>query len=116
MKPAPTYESSRFLKKLDEEIDIHLSDTTLTVSRLTRLIGMSRTDLHRKLKGAVGMSASGYIRKVRLEKAAEMLQKESESSIYQIAMEVGFENQSYFSKRFKEMFGRKPVEWRYKNQ
>lgn len=43
---------------------------------MTRFVGMSRTDLHRKLEKTVGMSATEYIRFVRLYKAAELLIKE----------------------------------------
>ncbi len=102
----------RFLLYLDTQIEAHLSDHSLNVHRLLRLVGMSRSDLHRKLGSTVGMSTTEYLRQKRLDKAAELLREEPEWSVYQVAHEVGFENQSYFSKRFKEVFGRCPVAWR----
>lgn len=101
-----------FLEQIDAEIEPHLTDSTLTVKRLLRIIGMSRTDLHRKLGGSVGMSTTAYIRRKRLEKAAELLKEQPDWSIYQVALEVGFDNQSYFTRRFKEVFGRCPGAWR----
>lgn len=112
MKIAPYPTQERFLQTLDSQIETHLSDHTLTVKRLLRLVGMSRSDLHRKLEKTVGMSTTEYVRQKRLEKAAELLKQKSEWSVYQVALEVGFENQSYFSRRFKEVFGRCPGAWR----
>lgn len=105
----------QFLLTLNSQIEIHLSDSNLTINKMTRLVGMSRTDLHRKLEKTVGMSASEYIRFVRLHKAAELLIKEPEWSIYRISLEVGFINQSYFTRRFHELFGVCPVMFREQN-
>ena len=102
----------RFLDQLDFQLQKHLADDKLSVRRLTRLVGMSRSDLHRKLTATVGMSTTAYMRKFRLQKAAELLVNQPEWSIYQIALEVGFSSQSYFSRRFKEVFGQCPAEWR----
>ena len=105
----------QFLMNLNGQIEKHLSDNNLTINRMTRLVGMSRTDLHRKLEKTVGMSASEYIRFVRLHKAAELLINEPEWSIYQVSLEVGFINQSYFTRRFHELFGVCPVIFREQN-
>ncbi len=105
----------RFLLNLDTQIEAHLSDHSLNVHRLLRLVGMSRTDLHRKLNRLVGMSVTEYVRQKRLDKAAELLREEPDWSVYQVAHEVGFENQSYFTMKFKEAFGRCPVAWRGSN-
>ena len=51
MKTTPPATSTRFLEYLNSEIESHLADSTLTVKRLLRLIGMSRTDLDRKSVG-----------------------------------------------------------------
>jgi AraC-like DNA-binding protein len=97
-----------FLSSLDFRIEEHLTDAAFSVKKLLRLVGMSRTDLHRKLNKTVGMSATKYIRQVRLEKAAELFKNEPRRSVHQVAREVGFENQNYFSKQFEEVFGRRP--------
>lgn len=100
-----------FLKKLNDQLQQHLSDEKLNVQRLTRLIGMSRTDLHRKLSSTVGMSTTEYIRHFRLQRAAQLLDVNPEWTVHRVAMEVGFDNQSYFSRRFKEVFGVCPKNW-----
>ena len=84
----------------------------LTVQKLVRLIAMSRTDLHRKLTNTVGMSATEYVRRIRLFKASVLLLERPDLSIYQVALEVGFNSQSYFTKRFREIFGENPTSWR----
>jgi AraC-like DNA-binding protein len=114
MKTTPHPAQERFLKNLDHQIEPHLTDPSLTVKRLLRLVGMSRTDLHRKLERTVGMSTTEYVRKKRLEKAAGLLHQEPDWSVYQVALEVGFDNQSYFTRRFKEVFGCCPGAWREK--
>lgn len=101
-----------FLHSLNLQIGPHLSDPSLSVKRLLRLVGMSRTDLHRKLKCAAGMSATEYLRHIRLSEAAILLKKEPHWSIYQIALEVGFSSQSYFTRKFKERFGMCPKTYR----
>ncbi|MCB0518896.1 MAG: helix-turn-helix transcriptional regulator [Lewinellaceae bacterium] len=106
--PACTF----FLENLQTQLTQHLSDSSLDVQRLTRLVGMSRSDLHRKLSQATGMSTTEYMRYVRLRRAAELLLKQPNWSIYQVALEVGFANISYFSRRFKESFGVCPAAWR----
>ena len=104
--------SNAFLEKLNAHLLEHLSDEKLDVRRLTRLIGMSRSDLHRKVVKNVGMSTTAYIRLFRLNYAAQMLVNNPGWSIYQVALEAGFSNQSYFSKRFKEIHGAGPLKWR----
>lgn len=101
-----------FLQNFNNQIEKHLSDSSLCVKKLLRLIGMSRTDLHRKLSRATGMSATQYVRHIRLQHAAILLKEQPHWSIYQIALEVGFESQSYFTKKFKEHFGICPMAFR----
>ena len=101
-----------FLTNLHHQLEPHLTEADLSVGKLVRLLAMSRTDLHRKLERAAGMSATEYLRYLRLQKAAHLLAEEPEWSIYQVALEVGFNSQSYFTRRFREVFGCCPVAWR----
>ncbi len=101
-----------FSETLFAKIEDHAFNDCLTIKKLARLVAMSRTDLHRKLISSVGMSATEYIRYIRLQKATILLLEKPELSIYQIALEVGFNSQSYFTKRFSELFGRSPTAWR----
>jgi AraC-like DNA-binding protein len=112
MKNPVTVPDDDFLQNLNLAIERHLSDSHLGVSKLLRIVGMSRTDLHRKLERTVGMSATRYFRYVRLQRAADLLRQQPQSSISDIAFEVGFNSQSYFTRKFKAMFGCCPEHWK----
>ena len=101
-----------FLQRLDSHITTRLYEPTFDVGRLLRIVGMSRTDLHRKLKASTGMSATAYIRRLRLQRAAVLLREQQQWSLYQIALEVGFSSQSYFTRKFKEQFHICPLAYR----
>ena len=101
-----------FLQNLDDYIEAHLSDSNLDIEHLLRFVGMSRTNLHCKLKQASGMSATEYVRQRRLQKAAHLLQVNQNWCVRAVAIEVGFNNLGYFTKRFKERYGCCPGAWR----
>ncbi len=101
-----------FLKKIDHHLEAHYSDRSLSVSKLLALTHMSRTDLHRKMKQAVGMSATEYVRVFRLRKAMALLRSHPGLSMAEVASAVGFCNQGYFCRRFKELAGVSPGKWR----
>lgn len=110
-----SFTSSVFLHEITAHIEQHLSDSNLNVEELTDLLGMSRTDLHRKLDRTVGMSTTEYMRYLRLQHAAELLLAKPDWPVGQVAMEVGFNSQSYFSRRFRELFGISAKDWRQRN-
>ncbi len=101
-----------FLQSLQQKIEPHLLDSNLNVKKLLRLVAMSRTDLHRKLEKAAGLSATEYIRHLRLSNASRLLLERPNWSIYQVALEVGFSSHSYFTRRWRELYGCSPMEWR----
>ncbi|MBK8501048.1 MAG: AraC family transcriptional regulator [Saprospiraceae bacterium] len=90
----------------------YLFDQNLKITKIIRIIGMSRTDLHRKLKSTIGMSTSEFIRFVRIYRAAHLLLHKPDLRICEVALEVGFNNQAYFSKRFREITGVTPLEYK----
>jgi AraC-like DNA-binding protein len=73
-------------------------------------MGMSRTNMHRKLKAITGFPPSELIRNIRLRTAAQLLMNQSDT-IAQISFTVGFEDHSYFSKSFKKQFGVTPSDY-----
>ena len=64
-----------FISRLTEITEANLANEQFGVSDLAREMGMSRSNLHRKIKSATGKSISKYICQVRLEKAVELLNK-----------------------------------------
>jgi len=92
-----------FIKRLQGVLKEHLTNPEFTSDQFGKLMQMSRTQLHRKLKAMTTMSTSEFIRKQRLELAVKLLQT-SNGTIAEIAYEVGFNSPSYFNKCFKEMY------------
>lgn len=96
----------RVMKYMNE----HLADPDLNVEKLTEDVGISRTQLHRKLKEIAGVSAGEFIRNLRLEQAARLIE-EGQINITQVAYSVGFSNQTHFSTVFKKHYGMSPSEY-----
>lgn len=99
----------RFLLKLREHILHNLQVEDYSVEDLAQEVAFSRSHLYRKLQGLTGLSISQFIRKVRLEKAHELLAAEV-ATVSEIAYQVGFGSSTYFSKCFNEEYGFPPGE------
>lgn len=89
------------LKKALDFIETHYGEP-LTVDRVAKEVYLSSSRLSHVIKSELGITLGDYISKVRIEKA-EALLKDRELSISQIALEVGFSDQSYFTKVFKKV-------------
>lgn len=100
----------RLLKKALEIVEHNIADPLFGVEKMAEEMGMSRANLHRKLKTAIGFPPSDFIRSVRLKRAANLLRNQADS-VSQIGFTVGFEDQSYFAKSFKKQFGVSPSEY-----
>jgi AraC-like DNA-binding protein/Tfp pilus assembly protein PilF len=100
----------RLLKKAIELVDNKMSDPLFSVEKMCEELGMSRTNLHRKIKAITGFPPSELIRTIRLKKAAILLRNQTDS-VSQVGFAVGFDNHSYFSKAFKKHFGMSPSEY-----
>lgn len=99
-----------FLEELIQVVDEHIMDEGFTVETLQKKIGMSRMQLHRKLKALTGQSASEFIRNIRLKRAAQLL-RDSNMQVAEAAYQSGFSHLSYFSKCFKAQYGILPSEY-----
>ena len=87
----------------------HIADAGFGTEKFAHELFLSRPQLHRKLKAITNLSATDFIRHMRLQKAKELL-KQNAGTIAEIAERVGFVNHSYFAKSFKEQFGILPSE------
>ena len=103
-----------FLRKAHMVVGENLENPDFTVAYFAHEMCMSRMNLHRKLIRLQNCSASRFIRQVRLQKAAKMIQN-SEGNITQICYDVGFNHPSYFARRFKEVYGILPSEYAKKS-
>ncbi|MCL3781904.1 response regulator [Prolixibacteraceae bacterium JC049] len=100
----------KFAQNVQKVIQEFITNSDFSVDQFCTEMGLSRTQLHRKLKALTGHSATAFIRSQRVKMAAEML-KSSPESISEIGYQVGFNDASYFSKCFKEEFNCTPSEY-----
>lgn len=98
-----------FLQKMESTLEMYYRNSNLQVEDLTKEMGMSRSQLYRKIKSLTGSSPNAFIRKFRLHRAARLLEEEY-GSISMVSDAVGFNNDSYFSKCFQQEFGHLPSE------
>ena len=97
----------KFIKHAIDIIEEHLDDEMFNVETFSKLIGMSRVSLYKKLKSLTNHSVQEFIFAIRLKRAAQLL-KESGMTVTEIAYSVGFKDPSHFSKLFKKQFGVSP--------
>lgn len=96
-----------FLTKVIEIINNNIQDNELNAKKLSELLIISESQLYRKIKALTNDSTSIYLRKVKLQKAKQLLDI-GELNISQVCYETGFNNPSWFSKVFKKEFGYSP--------
>jgi TolB-like protein/AraC-like DNA-binding protein/Tfp pilus assembly protein PilF len=101
--------SSEFIDKAEAIILENISNEQFGVSELAEFMNMSRSNLLRKIKKETQLSASQFIRQVRLAKGMEML-KQNTLTVSEISYQVGFGSTSYFIKCFREQYGYPPGE------
>jgi predicted ATPase/AraC-like DNA-binding protein len=99
----------KFTRQLNEIIDSNIHNDRFGVSELAYEMNMSRSNLHRRIKSVTGASVSQYLRKVRLNRAMDLL-KEQSYTVSEVAYAVGFSSVTYFSTCFRDHFGYPPGE------
>ncbi len=100
-----------FLQKLHQITVTHMDNPELSTGFICKEMGMSKTNIFRKLKALTGLSLSHFIRNIRLRKAKEML-SDPFLNITDVAYAVGFSDPKYFSRIFSEIFQQSPSEFR----
>lgn len=105
-----TNSEQNFLDRLAEITEANLNNEQFGVSELAEKAGISRSQIHRKLKSISNQSVSQFIREARLNKAKDLLEKEK-LTVSEIAYEVGFGSPSYFIKCFHDHYGYAPGEY-----
>lgn len=98
-----------FLIKVRTTIEANLADGHYTVPQLCKDIGLSQSQLYRKIKALTNKSISAFMATIRLQKGKDLLEH-TELSISEIAYEVGFTDPAYFSKTFSKVYGYPPSE------
>ena len=98
-----------FLDKVMQTVETYLGDADFSMEKFGLEVGVSRMQLHRKLKALTGESPGDFLRTTRLKRAKQLLESRA-GYVSEVAYEVGFNNLSYFSKCYREQFGMAPNE------
>lgn len=88
-------------------VEENISNPDFSVEALSKEVGMSRIHLYRKLNAISGKTPVEFIRAIRMERAARLLEQ-SQLTISEVAYRVGFNNPKYFTRQFREEFGELP--------
>ncbi|WP_448698303.1 two-component regulator propeller domain-containing protein [Mucilaginibacter sp. AW1-3] len=100
----------KLLSDLSSLIEERLNDPGFTIEELSRHLGMSRSSLYNKLFELTGQPPVDYVRTIKLQKAASLLEQ-THYTIREISFMTGFATPGYFSKLFKEKYDLSPSEF-----
>ncbi|MBO6187505.1 MAG: substrate-binding domain-containing protein [Prevotella sp.] len=109
--PQPQSQDVLFAEQLNEAIRKNMSNPNLKMDELGEEIGLRRVQLYRRVKALTGVSPVELLRQMRLQQAYVLLSSTTKT-VSEIAYEVGFNTPGYFSKCFKEQYGKLPMELR----
>ena len=105
-----TPSSAKFVEKVMNIVNEHISDSSFGVENLAYDIGMSRSQLYRKLNSIIGQTPREFITSIRLKKAMQLLD-DNDLTIAEISCQTGFSDPAYFSNCFKKKYGKRPSEY-----
>jgi len=101
----------RLLERMQMQVVAHLGEEDFGVNELAEALRMGRTKLFGKTRELLGITPNKYIQNERL-RAAEALLLEGELNISEVAYKVGFADNAYFSKLFRQTYGVSPGQYR----
>lgn len=99
-----------FLNRCIAIVEKHLTDDNFSIKTLATEVGMSHSNLYKKVKSISGQSVNGFIRFIRLRKAAGLLIN-TDLNVNEVAFEVGFNDLKYFREQFNKLFSVNPSEY-----
>lgn len=101
----------KYLERVRSIIEENLSDETFGVTELADRIGQDRSHFYRRIRTLLDETPSDLIRRLRLERAAQLLAGQA-GSVAEVAYAVGFKGVSYFCKCFRDAYGLTPSAYR----
>lgn len=101
----------RFMQKLYTTLQQNIANSDLSLDAFCKELGLSKSNLYRKIKQITGYSPNEFIRNFRLETAAKIL-KETDMTITEVCCAVGYNSLAYFSNCFKALYGVSPTEFK----
>lgn len=93
----------KFIQKAVKYVEEHIAEPEFSVEDLSRELGISRAHFYKKIMALTGKSPLEFIRTIRLQHAAQLLEK-SQLTVAEVAYQVGFNNPKYFARYFKETY------------
>ncbi len=106
-----TSAEARFLEAVRSHIASTFDGAECSVEGLAEAVGLSTSQLQRKLRSMLDETPVHLIRRMRLEHAAQLLEQRA-GTISEIAYASGFNSQAYFARAFKQHFGKTPTAFR----
>ena len=106
---AVTSVDEAFLQRVLDIVNSHIDNEAFSVEQLGREVGMSRSQIHRKLKALTDQSATQFINSIRMQRAMILLQKNA-GTVAEIGYQVGFASSTSFIRAFNKQFGYSPGE------
>lgn len=107
----PRSQDTIFAETLNRAIRKNMANPKLRMENLGEEIGLGRVQLYRKVKAITGMAPANLLRQMRLQKGYVLLTT-TNKTVSEIAYEVGYNSPGYFSKCFKEQYGKQPTDLR----
>ena len=107
-------EDERFYRKLERIVNARLRNPNLNIDIIASQFGIGRTNFYRKVREVTGMSPNDYLRKCRMERAAELLSN-PQVTVSDVCTQVGIPDAQYFSRVFKAFYGISPSIYRDNN-
>lgn len=104
------WRENAFVQEFVNMVEACIQDEVLDAATLADKMNMSQSTLYRKLKGLTGKNINQLVRKVRIQKAAQLLLS-GQYNITEVSLMVGINSAIYFRQCFKEEFGQLPSEY-----
>lgn len=110
----PLKQEKILLEKLTEIVIRNIEDSHFDPEKFCKEAGMSRTQLHNKLKTITSQSTTEFINRIRIDKSKDFL-KQTDKNMTEVAYSVGYSSLSYYSRKFTEIVGVSPTDYRKSN-
>ncbi|TVT39007.1 substrate-binding domain-containing protein [Hymenobacter setariae] len=107
----PQRGDQKFLADLTAIMEAHLDEPGLGVDDIAQRLGLSRTQLYRKVKALLGTGVTDYLQSLRLTKARQLL-LQAGTTVAEVAYQTGFSSPTYFATAFKAKYQVSPTEFR----
>jgi AraC-like DNA-binding protein len=102
-------EDNRFVRSILKYIEDNLTNPMLSVSLIARHAGMSEPVLYKKVRGLTIMTVNELTKKIRMKNALQLLEAGYRHS--EVSLLIGHQDQKYFARELKKMFGPTPSKW-----